>query len=278
MLPAASPQLSAGLLRQLIDYDYKFPAERSAIDKELSTLNSLSSAQLTEWFRGFSQISLSPKLERLDWVNQPALFLEQESAHLWTTHQMDAFSAAATAYGERLGAVMRVEKLPVRRLGIAVIGEGVTSYDSPLFLSLRPHGTYFNQVKPDDGLELLLAAVEERAQKYPLAYGHWYVDGGQPARQTASLTTVSYSALAPVRDNLAQVHARPDRASRHGTRGTPHQPRSTYAGGPRYGGATVTPCWIAFRSSSSPKVLGPRSSAPPLLNGLPANRCGVPSH
>ena len=51
-------------------------------------------------------------------------------------------------------------------------------------------------------MELLLAAVEERAQKYPLAYGHWYVDGGLPARQTASLTTVSYSALAPVRDNL----------------------------------------------------------------------------
>jgi len=191
-----------GLLRQLIDYDYKFPKEQSAIDKELSTLNSLSSAQITEWFHGFAQISLSPKLQRLDWVNQPALFLEQESAHLWSTHQMDSFSAAATAYGDRLLAVMDVEKLPMRRLGIAVIGQGVASYDSPLFLNLRAHGTYFSQVKPDDGLELLLAAVEERARSYPVAYAHWYVDGGQPARPTPSLTTVSYSALAPVRDNL----------------------------------------------------------------------------
>jgi hypothetical protein len=192
----------AGLLGQLIEYDYKFPAERSALDRELSTLSSLSSAQTTEWFHGFSQVSLSSELDRLDWVNQPALFLEQESAYLWTTHQMDAFRAAATGYGSRLNAVIGVEQLPVRRLGIAVIGQGVTSYDSSLFGNLRPHGTYFSRVKPDDGLELLLAAVEERAKAHPVAYGHWYVDGGQVARQTPSLTTVSYSALAPVRDHL----------------------------------------------------------------------------
>ena len=52
--------------------------------------------------RGFAQITLAPALERLDWVNQPVHFGEQESAHLWTTHQQDAFREAATAYGERL--------------------------------------------------------------------------------------------------------------------------------------------------------------------------------
>ncbi len=191
-----------GLLRQLIEYDYKFPAERLSIDKELAILNSLSAAQLGEWFHGFFQISLSPKLERLDWVNRPALFLEQESAHMWTTHQMDAFSAAATAYGDRLQAVMGVDKLPVRRLGIAVIGQGVASYDSQLFRNLRPHGTYFDQVKPDNGLEQLLTAVEERARRYPVPYGHWYVDGGQAARPTTALTAVSYGALEPTRANL----------------------------------------------------------------------------
>ena len=30
------------LLREVIDYDYKFPVERSAIDKGLATLSSLS--------------------------------------------------------------------------------------------------------------------------------------------------------------------------------------------------------------------------------------------
>lgn len=192
----------AGLLGQLIEYDYKFPAERATLDRELSILSSLSPAQTAEWFHGFSQVSLSSQLIRLDWVNQPALFLEQESAYLWTTHQMDAFSAAATGYGDHLNAVIGVEQLPVRRLGIAVIGQGVSSYDSSLFDNLRPHGTYFSRVRPDNGLELLLAAVEQRAKAHPVAYGHWYVDGGQVARKTSSLTTVSYSALAPVRDQL----------------------------------------------------------------------------
>ena len=91
-----------GLLREVIDYDYKFPAERDAIDRELATLSSLSAAQLNEWFQGFSQLSLSPALEHFDWINQPAQFVEQESAYLWSTHQLDQFRQAATAYGDRL--------------------------------------------------------------------------------------------------------------------------------------------------------------------------------
>jgi hypothetical protein len=191
-----------GLLRQVIEYDYKFPAEQAAIDKELANLSSLSREQIQDWFQGFLQLTLSSKLERLDWVNQPALFLEQESAYLWSTHQMDAFQAAATRYGDRLRAVMGVEALPLRRLGIAVIGQGVESFDSPLFRNLRAHGTFFTQIKPEGGVESLLAVVEARAQSHPLPYRHWYIDGGQIARPTPSLTTVSYAALAPVRESL----------------------------------------------------------------------------
>lgn len=191
-----------GLLRQVIEYDYKFPAERAAIDMELVNLSALSPAQIGEWFHAFSQISLSSKLESANWVNQPSQFLEQESAYLWSTHQLDAFRQAATEYGTRLQAVLAAEPLPVRRLGIAVIGQGVTSYDGPLFRDLRSHGTYFNHVDPDNGLELLLFTVEARAQAHPVAYGHWYVDGGQPLRPSPSLTTIGYQALEPMRSNL----------------------------------------------------------------------------
>lgn len=191
-----------GLLREVIEYDYKFPAEQAAIDKELATLSSLTPTQIAEWFHAFAQLSLSSKLEHLDWVNRPAQFVEQESAYLWTTHQLDAFSMAATAYGDRLRTAVPVDKLPVRRLGVAVIGQGVESYDSPLFLNLRAHGTYFSQVKAEKGLDLLLAAVEARATSYPIPYGHWYVDGGKAATRSPSLTTVSYEALQPLRDNL----------------------------------------------------------------------------
>lgn len=192
----------AALLRELIEYDYKFPAERSAIDKELANLNSLSSAQIKEWFHSFAALSLSSKLEDLDWVNQPTKFIEHEAAYLWSTHQLDAFRQAAIDYGNRLQSAVSTEPLPVPRLGIAVIGQGVASYDLPLFRNLRAHGTYFGQVKPDNGLELLLSAVEARAKSHPVAYGHWYVDGGQAATQSPLLANVSYQALEPVRDNL----------------------------------------------------------------------------
>ncbi len=190
------------LLREVIDYDFKFPAERSAIDKELDTLSSLSAAQIKEWFQEFSQFSLSSKLERFDWINQPAQFVEQLSAYLWTTHQLDGFREAATAYGNRLQAAAPPEPISVHRLGIAVIGQGVASYDAPLFRNLRPYGTYFGQIKPDNGLELLLTAVSARAKAHPVSYGHWYVDGGQEADHGPSLTCVSYQALGPVRTAL----------------------------------------------------------------------------
>jgi hypothetical protein len=192
------------LLREVIDYDYKFPAERAAIDRELANLSSLSPAQMTEWFHVFAQFSLSPSLESFDWINQPAQFVEQLSAYLWTTHQLDSFRQAAIVYGDRLQATKPPEAIPVRRLGIAVIGQGVVAYDAPLFRNLRPHGAYFAHVKPDNGLQLLLNAVAARAQAHPVPYGHWYVDGGQQADHSPLLTCVSYQALGPVRAALLQ--------------------------------------------------------------------------
>jgi hypothetical protein len=190
------------LLRELIDYDFKFPAERTSIDHELATLSSLSPAQLKEWFQAFSQLSLSSKLESLDWVNQPAQFVEQLSAYLWTTHQLNVFREAAIAYGNRTRIVAPSESTAIPPLGIAVIGHGVQSYDEPLFRNLRKRGTYFKRVKPENGVQLLIAAVEARAKAHPVPYGHWYVDGGQPADHSPSLSCVSFQQLEPVRAAL----------------------------------------------------------------------------
>jgi hypothetical protein len=190
------------LLREVIDYDYKFPAERAAIDRELANLSSLSPAQMTDWFHAFAQLSLSPSLENFDWINQPSQFVEQLSAHLWTTHQLDGFRQAAIVYGDRLRAAKPPQAIAVRRLGIAVIGQGVGAYDAPLFRNLRPHGAYFAQVKPGNGLQLLLNAVAARAEAHPVPYGHWYIDGGQAADHNPSLTCVSYGGLEPARAAL----------------------------------------------------------------------------
>src|SRR5437016_8455879 len=191
------------LLREVIEYDFKFPAERRALEKELANLNSLSSEQIKDWLRGFAQIRLSSQLENFDWVNAPGQFVEQLSSHLWTTHQLDAFRTAALAYADRLRAAVPPQPPPVPRLGITVIGQGVAAYDEPLFRKLRAHGAYFSGVKPDNGLELLLNVVAARAKAHPLPYAHWYIDGGQAAAHDPTLTCVSYHALEPVRAALS---------------------------------------------------------------------------
>jgi hypothetical protein len=190
------------LLREVIDYDYKFPAERAGIDRELATLSTLSPAEVNDWFFAFTQLKLSPQLEQFNWVDQPSQFLERLSAHLWSTHQLDDFRQAATVYGDRLQAAAPPKPIPVRRLGIAVIGQGVTSYDLPLFRNLRPHGTYFDKVNPENGLTQLLNAVTVRAKAHPSPYDHWYIDGGTAVDHDPSLTCASYAGLEPARAAL----------------------------------------------------------------------------
>ncbi len=190
------------LLREVIDYDFRFPPERKAIEKELANLKSLSAEQLKDWFQDLSQISISSKLENSDWVNSPALFVEQLSAHLWATHQLDAFRKAAMDYANRLQAAVPPEPPSVPRLAIAVIGQGATAHEEPLFRKLRSHGGYFSRVNPENGLDTLLNAVAARAKAHPAPYAHWYIDGGQEAAYDPALTCVSYHALEPARGAL----------------------------------------------------------------------------
>ncbi|MGH9742775.1 MAG: hypothetical protein ACRD51_10530 [Candidatus Acidiferrum sp.] len=200
------------LLREVIDYDFKFPAERKAIERELANLSSLSTSEIQDWFRGFEQIRLSPELEQVEWVNKPALFVEQLSAYLWATHQLDAFRAAALDYAARLGEAVKPEPPAIPRLGIAVIGQGVSTPAEPLFRKLRPHGVYFSQVQPANGLKALLDGVTARAKAHPVEYGHWYIDGGQAAECDPNLTCISYHALASARAMLsAKIRAEIER-------------------------------------------------------------------
>lgn len=191
-----------GLLREVIEYDYKFPAERAAVDGELTMLSSLSPSERKDWFHSFEQFNLPAQLERFDWINSPAQFTEQLSAYLWSTHQLDAYRHAAEDYGTRLRSSQRSEPLPVARLGIAVIGQDVTEYDKSLFKNLRPHGTYFNQIRPENGLEALLDVATERAKSHPVPYGHWYVDGGTDLPGGEGLTRISYQSIEPLRTSL----------------------------------------------------------------------------
>jgi len=196
------------LLREVIEFDYKFPAERNALERELANLSHLSSTERSDLMQGFSSITVSARLEHFDWVNFPAQFVEQLSAHLWTTHQLDTFRLAANAYADCLHAAVPAQAPPIPRLGITVVGASVDSYREPLFRKLLPHGAYFSDVVPENGLEALLAAVAERAKVHARPYAHWYIDGGESVAHSPSLTTVSYAALDPVRAALLRkMHA-----------------------------------------------------------------------
>ena len=191
------------LLREAIEYDFKFPAERRALEKELANLGALPPEESKAWFQGFAQIQLSAALENSDWVNAPAQFVENLSAHLWTTHQLDAFRMAALNYADRLRAVVQPEAPVMPRLGITVIGQGAATAEESLFRKLRPHGAYFTNIKPEQGLSTLLEAVAARAKAHPVPFGHWYIDGGEAAAHDSALTCVSYGGLEPARTALA---------------------------------------------------------------------------
>src|SRR5580704_6126778 len=71
------------LLRELIVYDWKFPAERVDLDRQFAYLNSLSPDAFRATTAAFDRLKLTRSLEQTDWVNSPAVFSEQLSAHLW---------------------------------------------------------------------------------------------------------------------------------------------------------------------------------------------------
>ena len=191
------------LLRELIVYDWRFPAERRDLERQFTYLTSLSPQQLARAMASFSQLRLTAALEKADWVNSPATFSEQLTAHLWATHQIDAFRAAAVEYVAKSSAASPDEPLPVHRLGIAVIGQGVRENRYRLFRKLRPQGVYFTHVKPENGLAALMDAVAKRAAAHPSPYAHWYIDGGvSPAANLQGVSCISYAALAPARAAL----------------------------------------------------------------------------
>jgi hypothetical protein len=193
--------LLPSFLSEAIGYDWKLPAERAQITREMACLSALTPEQIAARMHAFAALRLSPDLESQDWVDLPSGFLEQLTAWLWSTRQMDAFHAAANAYTAYLAdaAPTLAPKMP--RLAIVIVGKGVEETSFNPFRKLRQHGTYFNRVKPEGGVATLLAHASRRAAAPGQEFDHWYIDGGTPA-PAPHLTLVSYDALAPARAAL----------------------------------------------------------------------------
>ncbi len=191
------------LLREVIVYDWKFPAERDEIDRQLRYLESLTAGQLSGAMSSFAKLRLSPELEAMDWIGAPSRFSEKLSAYLWATHQIDDFSGAAEDYIRVFNAAVPEAAAPAPRLGIAVIAQEISQTNYPLFRKLRPHGVYFSHVDPRSSYKLLLDTVAARTLAHPSPYAHWCIDGAEQAPlQSKQIASVAYDSLQPVRKAL----------------------------------------------------------------------------
>jgi hypothetical protein len=206
---------AAVLLREVIAYDWRFPAERRQIDDQLRLLGKLSPAELRQKMAGFNSLRLDPDLERTGWVTNPSGFMEQLAAWLWSTHQMDGFQQTADLYASYLSEAMPAPEPASSRMGIVIVGQGVDKAEAPLFRKLRPNGIYLTKVKPEGGLEVLLSAAAKRAAAGSEVFAHWYIDGGTPVPMSP-LTQISYAGLERPRTLLLE---RTKQAIRSGSMG-----------------------------------------------------------
>ena len=195
--------LAPMLLREIISYDYKFPAERADLERQFAFLAALSPERFKRTIDSFTALVLSPEMARLDWVNQPSLYVESASAQLWATGQIESFRKAAIALVASVNEGAAEAPAPVPRLAIVMIGQGSTPSGITLFRKLAPHGTHFTNVDNSAGLSAVASIVGKRANATPSAYRHWYVDGGTKWDLKApAVTSLSYEEIRPLRAAL----------------------------------------------------------------------------
>jgi hypothetical protein len=211
------------VLRQVIRYDWSFPAEREQLLLQFEFLEHLDAASFDALMSAFSAIPMSNELMATDWVDHPQRFSEQLTAYLWSQNQIDNYHQAAQEYQQRLQKTSPPRPPAVPRWTIVVVGRGSQPIDRPLFRRLMPRGTLFTQIDPAGGLDLLLDAVRLRARQHPLEYGHWYIDGGEPHPEAAAvpgLTMMSYNRLASAaKQEFALLNQFTKRAGRGGAAG-----------------------------------------------------------
>jgi hypothetical protein len=192
--------LLALVLRQLIQYDWSFPAECEQLVVQLKLLSRMDDAPFSGVMAPFTRIPLTSRLSNFNWVERPQSFSEQLTAYLWEQHLSDDYHSAAENYQLLLQKALPQSPPIIPRWTIVVIGRASQQSEYPLFRRLAPHGTLFTQLNPSGTLNTLYTAVKDRARQHLQDYGHWYIDGGEPLEGAANepgLTVMSYPMVVP---------------------------------------------------------------------------------
>jgi hypothetical protein len=192
--------VAPAFLREIIVFDSRFPAERRTFERQCVWLESLTAEQRARLLAPFRQISMPPSLAAKDWVAKPQAFLEELTAYLWSSSQIDTYRRAA----QDLLAAPLDETPQKNRLVIVVVGKDATAPSPQLFRKLAPHGVMLRNLQwtPETPRQLH-AVMQQRAASQVVPYTRWYIDGGEPwPHDAASVELLSYAQLRPVRENV----------------------------------------------------------------------------
>lgn len=198
-LPVA---VAPAFLREIIVFDWRFPAERHTFERQCVWLESLAPDQRAHLLAPFRQITMPPNLAAKDWIAAPQPFLEELTAYLWSSSQIDAYRHAAQA----LLAVPLDEAPQKDRLVIVVAGKDATGPSPQLFRKLAAHGvTLHNLQWTPETPRQLHATLQHHAGSESAPYTRWYIDGGEPwPHDGEAVDLLSYAQLRPVRENVLE--------------------------------------------------------------------------
>ncbi|HEY1965723.1 MAG TPA: hypothetical protein VGG59_12365, partial [Acidobacteriaceae bacterium] len=128
--------VAPAFLREIIVFDWRFPAERRTFEQQCVWLESLTPEHREQLLAPFRQITMPASLAAKDWVGSPQPFLEQLTAYLWSSSQIDTYRRAA----QDLLAVPLDQTPQKNRFVIVVVGKDATAPSPQLFRKLAPHG------------------------------------------------------------------------------------------------------------------------------------------
>ncbi|HEY3987841.1 MAG TPA: hypothetical protein VGM02_00990 [Acidobacteriaceae bacterium] len=192
--------VAPAFLREIIVFDWRFPAERRTFERQCVWLESLTPEQRARLLAPFQQIRMPADLAAKDWVGSPQPFLQELTAYLWSSSQIDGYRRAA----QDLLAVPLDETPQKDRFVIVVVGKDAQEPSPQLFRKLAPHGiTVRNLQWTPETPRQLHATLAEHAAKQPSSYTRWYIDGGNPwPHDAGAVELLSYAELRPVRENV----------------------------------------------------------------------------
>jgi hypothetical protein len=194
--------VAPAFLREIIGFDWRFPAERRTFERQCAWLESLPAEQRARLIAPFEKINVPAALAAKDWVRSPQPFLEELTAYLWSSSQIDAYRHAAQ---ELLAAPL--DQAPQKdRLAIVVVGKDAIAPSPQLFHKLAPHGVTLHNLQWTAKTPAELHAVlQQRAGSEPASYSRWYIDGGEPwPHDATAVELLSYARLRPVRENVLE--------------------------------------------------------------------------